>query len=344
MTVQPWPTGHLGLRVPAVLRHPEEQRYIREARVAAVDAGLVGGADFRRFERFVVLDALMYSYAPYDRLVRAGSYNQWLFFLDDQYDDDARVASDRSRVRALIDASYRAMADGVIPSAPTPFQRFTLTVAANLRDGRSPAYWERFLGHLRAYHAGTLRALELWNNNEILTPEAHRAVRRQDSSMDSVVDVVEVALDWELTPTDLADGAISTLRACAAEHVALLNDLVSYHKEVVLAGSTFNHLLSVAHHRTEGSIARAVEVLVADLNALVDRFEAAAEGLGGPYAAYAEALRRMIVGNYRFSFHSGRYHHPEAHLAELRAPASDTPPPVDLQPERDRPETRAHGR
>jgi hypothetical protein len=107
------------------------------------------------------------------------------------------------------------------------------------------------------------------------------------------------------------------VRAATTDHVAFLNDLVSYHKEVVRAGSPFNLVHAVATHET-GSVPHAIHRVADELDACLARFEAAAAPLTGRPARHAEALRHWISGNHRFSLHGGRYHHPDAHLVELR--------------------------
>ena len=42
-------------------------------------------------------------------------------------------------------------------------------------------------------------------------------------------------------------------------------------------------------------------------------------------------LRHWIGGNHRFSMHGGRYHHPDAHLVELRGEPLETPPPPPVR-------------
>jgi hypothetical protein len=138
--------------------------------------------------------------------------------------------------------------------------------------------------------------------------------------MSAVVDAVELAHDGELSERDVNDPLVRELRQLACDHVAFLNDLVSYHREVVRAGCCFNLLHCIAVHDCAGSVQRAIPVLVAEVNAIAERFEQLAALVPDSVAGHAGALRCMMAGNHRFSFHGGRYHHPDAHLEELRGP------------------------
>lgn len=317
-------TAELGLLATPHERHPEAARYLELTRQDVVTRGLVRGADVRRFEHFMQLDALMYARAGFAELVVCGGFNQWLFFLDDQYDNHAEVASSDERVREIIDRAFEALSSGRLPSRTSPFDDFSATVGRRIRARASTRLWHRFLEDTHEYlYRGSRVAIAHWSR--LLTPAEYRPLRRLDSSMNAVVDMVELAHETELTADQVSDPLIRELRQLACDHVAFLNDLASYHREVVRAGSAFNLLHCIAMESCEGSIQRAVPLLVAELNAILTRFETLAAGLSGPLARHAAALRCMVAGNHRFSFHGGRYHHPDAHLAELRGVATDAP-------------------
>lgn len=316
--------AELGLLATRHERHPEALRYLELTRDDVVRRGLVTGEDVRRFEHFMQLDALMYARASFEALVVCGGFNQWLFFLDDQYDEHADVATSRERVRAIVDRAFDCLSSGRLPRAAAPFDDFSATVGRRIRARASTWLWHRFLEDTHEYlYRGSTVAVSHFEHT--LTPDQYRPLRRLDSSMNAVVDVVELAHEVELTEAEITHPTIRELRQLACDHVAFSNDLVSYHREVVRAGSAFNLLHCIAVHACGGSIARAVPLLVAELNAIISRFEVLAATVRGPMVQHVAALRCMVAANLRFSFHSGRYHHPDAHLAELRGVPSDAP-------------------
>jgi hypothetical protein len=321
---EPLHSAELGLLATRYLRHPEALRYLQLTREDVVRRGLVRGDDVRRFEHFMQLDALMYARASFPALIVCGGFNQWLFFLDDQYDNHADVASSEERVREIIDRAFDALSSGRLSSSTSAFDDFSATVGRRIRARASTQLWHRFLEDTHEYlYRGSRVAVSHWA--QALSPADYRPLRRLDSSMNAVVDMVELAHDSELSAAELRDPRIRELRQLACDHVAFLNDLASYHKEVVRAGSAFNLLHCIALASCGGSIPQAIPLLVAELNDIITRFEALAVGLRGAPARHAAALRCMVAANHRFSFHSGRYHHPSAHLAELRGSASDAP-------------------
>jgi hypothetical protein len=317
-----WSLAELGLFAAPYRRHPQARRYLEITRADVVRRGVVRGDDVRRFERFSVLDALMYAEASFARLVVCGGFNQWLFFLDDQYDNHPEVATSAERMHDVVSSAFDALASGRLPRTASPFAELSATVGRRIRARASARLWDRFLRDTHDYlFRGSSVAASHYKT--VLQPEVYRPLRRLDSSMSAVVDVVELSHEGALSEDELQDPQVRELRQLACDHVAFLNDLVSYHREVVRAGCSFNLLHALAVHACEGSLERAIAALVQELNLIVLRFEALAANARGPVARHAQALRCMLAANHRFSFQSGRYHHPDAHLPELRGTPLD---------------------
>jgi len=313
-----WLPAERGVLCPPWRRHPEAQRYLQLARSDVMSRGLVAGEDVRRFEHFAALDSLMYSEASFEALVVCGGFNQWLFFLDDQYDNHADVAASPERIHEIVSPAFEALSSGRLPRRASPFAEFSATVGRRIRARASTQHWNRFLQDTHDYlYRGSTVALSHYE--AALPPDEYRPLRRLDSSMSAVVDVVELGHDGELTERDVSDPIVRELRQLACDHVAFLNDLVSYHREVVRAGCSFNLLHCLAVHECGGSVQRAIPLLVAEVNGIAERFEQLARLVPDSVVAHVHALRCMMAGNHRFSFHGGRYHHPDAHLEELRS-------------------------
>jgi hypothetical protein len=320
-----WLPGEVGLLATPFERHPAAERHLALARQDVLQTGLLRRVDMGRFERFAQLDALVYPRASFEALQACGGFNHWLFFVDDHYDTDASFAASPERVDDLMQRAFDTLATGHLPRQPAPLDRFSVAVGQRIRALASAGHFYRFLDNTFDYlYRGSRVALTHWN--ETLPPERLRPLRRLDSSMNAVVDITELACGGELTERELTDPVVQELRQLCGDHVAFLNDLVSYHREVVRAGSAFNLLNAIAVHECDGSVAAAIPRLVTELNRVARRFEALAKTTTGLAAQHAIGLRLVMAGNHRFSFESGRYHHPHAHLAELREPHPLDPP------------------
>ena len=81
-------------------RHADAAEHARTCEERAMLYGLIDGAEddlaTRRFRAFVQLDGFVYPYASLERLSVVGGFNQWLYFLDDQYDDHPTATRARS--------------------------------------------------------------------------------------------------------------------------------------------------------------------------------------------------------------------------------------------------------
>jgi hypothetical protein len=254
----------------------------------------------------------------------AGGFDQWLFFLDDQYDDDPEVGQSASAVQALIEANAAVLLGDRMPG-DTAMERFGASVHHRFRHA-GPRWWRRFRADLEDYlFEGSLFALTSWREGHVLDVDTYRQRRCYDSSVFACIDVMELAMGLDLPDEVVESPQIRSLRRLTTEHVAFLNDIVSYHKEVVEHQSPFN-LVHVLMHDRGVSLADAVHDIIGLLNDHVGRFEDIAAalpsygpGLDAQVAVYLTGMRRWMAGNRAFSFTSGRYIRPDSGIADLRA-------------------------
>ena len=329
----PRPELHLftGLHLPwAARRNPEADRHTRRSQAAAFELGVLETgllADQRRFEAFVAADGWAYPTAAPERLYAAGGFNQWLYLLDDQYDDHPTLGRDPAAVRHIMEHTFTVLKSGVLPDKPTAFDRWTREIRGRLVRLAPEGWFARFLADTHDYlFRGSLVVMEQWATNQVLSVEDYCELRLYDSSLHAVFDVVELAVDARFPPGLLGHPALAELRRCAARHVAFANDLFSYHKEVIRHGSRFN-LLHVLQEQHRLSLAEALAEALAILEADVDRFVTIEASLprtspevDAALARYTDALKGWMTGNVAFSKVSARFRAPDAVFFELRLP------------------------
>ena len=316
----PWPSRH----------HPQAQAYRRAARDALIDVGLISGhaeeRATRRFAGVVVLDPYVYPYAlDLDRLLAAGTFNQWLFFLDDQYDDDPRVGRDSCAVRSIMERYFQILSTGRLPSTLSPFARFTVHLYRRL-EALSPEGWmPRFLAHVEDYlFEGSLRATDQWAHSRVPPLDEYLHLRMYDSGMFPVIDIIEIAAVLRLPDAVREHAAVAEMARLTARHTAYVNDLFSYQKEVLWNGTPCN-LVHVVMKSAGMSFEDAVLAVVSLVNRDVDRFlelerslPAWDPGLDEQLLAYIEGMKAWMVGNVAFSLASSRYRAADSPFMELR--------------------------
>jgi hypothetical protein len=314
----PWPAR----------RNPFARSYARAAADFLVGVGLItddpGDRGARRFRGIVVLDPYVYPYASLDRLLVAGAFSQWLFFLDDQYDDHPELGRHPLEVRRIMDRHFEALSTGRLPPNPTSFARFTVYLRRRLEASSPPGWLERFLRNVQDYlFEGSLRTVEHWAEDRVPSTDDYLGMRMHDSAVFPAVDMIEVAAGIHL-PRDVRDHpSIVEMRRLTVRHTAYVNDLFSYQKEVLWNGTPCN-LVHVLMHNEAVSFEEAVGEIVAMVNRDVQRFGELERSLpsfepaiGDEVDAYLTGMKDWMRGNVEFSLASERYRSPDSPFLEL---------------------------
>jgi hypothetical protein len=283
----------------------------------------------RRFQGVVVLDPYVYPRASLDRLLVAGAFSQWLFFLDDQYDDHPEVGRNPLAVRQIMERYFAALSTGRLPPRPTAFARFTVYVRRRLEASCPPGWMERFLRHVEAYlFEGSLRTVEHWAAGRVPSTDEYLGTRMHDSAVFPAVDMIEVAAGLRLSPEILEHPSIIEMRQLTVRHTAYVNDLFSYQKEVLWSGTPCN-LVHVLMHNESIRFEEAVREIVAMVNRDVQRFMELERSLpsfepaiADEVDAYLTGMKDWMRGNVEFSLASSRYRAPDSPFPELSDPVA----------------------
>jgi 5-epi-alpha-selinene synthase len=314
----PWPTR----------RNPFARAYARAAADLLVGVGLItddrADRGARRFQGVVVLDPYVYPYASLDRLLVAGAFSQWLFFLDDQYDDHPALGRNPLAVRQIMERYFEALSAGRLPPSPTPFARFTVYLRRRLEALSPPGWMPRFLRNVHAYlFDGSLRTVEHWAEDRVPSTDDYLGMRMHDSAVFPAVDMIEIAAGIRLPLEVLEHPSIIEMRQLTVRHTAYVNDLFSYQKEVLWSGTPCN-LVRVLMHNESIGFEDAVGEIVAMVNRDVQRFVELERGLpsfesaiADEVDAYVTGMKDWMRGNVEFSLASSRYRAPDSPFLEL---------------------------
>jgi hypothetical protein len=309
----PWPSR----------RNPNSAEHERTLRSEAIELGLVSSdpaeRSHRRSASFVMLDGYVYPDATLAGLEIGGAYNQWLHFLDDQYDDHAHVGQDPEGVQAIMERALGILESGELPSEPappTPFDQLTLRLRQRLTSYASPQWMARFLTNVRDYLLrGSLVALKRWSQARTPTVAEYLPVRLLDSAVLTVFDLMELINEAQLPPESYDHPHVRAMRQAAAYHIIFVNDLVSYHKEVVERGSVCN-LVHVLQTEERIPLERALRRVKQCADEELARFLAAEDALAHEVlltprlVRYIDGLKAWIGGNVDFSIASPRFRWP----------------------------------
>ncbi|MEZ4437316.1 MAG: terpene synthase family protein [bacterium] len=268
-----------------------------------------------RYRSFVRLAGHVYNYVPIERLLPLSQVERALYYVDDAGDDDPHVGECADRTAWLVERAL-ARLEGSDERPRGPVERALDHVAADLRVHEPwPGWYDAFVVGFAGYcHEGLSVALDYTRRGEIPDPATYHRVRRHDSGMYLTQYLgVGFALGRPLAPAAATSPAIGALVTATIDQVALANDLLSYHKEVVRRGSRFNSVLVYAHHE-DLSLPAAVDRVIGLCNDAVARIEALeAEVLASPLGreasvmAFIGAQQQWIAGHLAFATETSRY-------------------------------------
>jgi hypothetical protein len=314
-------------------RHAGAAEHARACEERAMLYGLIDGADddlaTRRFRAFVQLDGFVYPYASLERLSVVGGFNQWLYFLDDQYDDHPESHGDLESIRSIMQRGLDLLCGAPLQVRPTPFERYSRAYRGELAALMPPGLSERFLKNIKDYlFEGSLLGLGHWLRRETLSVDAYIELRALDSGVYPVIDCVEIAADLRLPPEVRESRELSQMVHAAVRHVALANDVFSFEKETLHNGSTVNlvHVLRLRENRSiESAAQRAADIVngfarsFLSLERRLPRYE---PQLQADVHAYVNGMKTWMRGNVDFSLQSQRFRSSTSPFRELTiAPA-----------------------
>ncbi len=327
------------LRLPwATERHPLAREYEQSAADILIASGLLTGAPderaTKRFEGSIVLDPFVYPYASLPRLLCAGAFSQWLFFLDDECDDRPELGRNPEAAGAVMRKYFSILKSGVLPKEPTSFARFSVYLHRRLEALSTPEWQSRFWDDVEDYlFRGSAACYDHWSVDRVPTLSVYEPLRMHDSAVYAAVDMIEVAAATSLPVEVLNDARLVEMREITARHVAFVNDLFSYQKEVIWSGSPWNLIHVLMHEgdlRFEEAVSEAVEMVNHDVARFLDlesRMPALPKALGDQVIKYIGGMKTWMRGNVDYALVSRRYRAPDSPFLEL----CDAPPNAEAR-------------
>jgi hypothetical protein len=145
-----------------------------------------------------------------------------------------------------------------------------------------------------------------------------------DSAVFPALDMSEIAVGLRLPDAVRQHPLLVEMKDLAVRYIACVNDIFSYQKEVLLAGTSFN-LVHVLMHENASSFEEAVKVAAGIVRDAMERFLTLEQSLpvwdasvAPQVAAYLAGMKAWMRGSFDFSLTSARYNSPDSPFPELR--------------------------
>lgn len=298
----------------------------RCARVGMIRADRMSLSKFHA-GRFELLTSLVYPDANFDELTICNDFITYLFYVDDQAEEDEAYGKQPERLQRYFQAHIAALREGTWVPEDDAAGRLLLDIRARLASRASRRWLKRFAADVAGYLLrGTVMGAQHWTAGDVPELEEYAAQRRWDSAVLCTQDLIEIAGGGELSSRMLGLPEWFQLRNLCTSVVAFTNDLVSYPKEVLRHGSPNNLVHVVSRHQGlsfEDAIDRVIEIINDDV-AVFEHVAARLASLGARvderFYRYVAGQRAWMSGNLRWSIETGRYVDPQSPFPELRTP------------------------
>jgi hypothetical protein len=260
------------------------------------------------------------------RMTTIGIYNAILFALNDTVGREKfshLSEAERAQAQLEVDRLCRLFESGRIrPDNSTPIVEATVEFLTTLTDQAEPVWLERFrastIDHLRS----AIRDQNVGARGDLLSVDDYIALRNEVSGMYPAIQLCEFARDTTLPWDRLAAAGLAedlrTLERLTAEVGALMNDVFSFEKEVIVDRSDFN-LISILLLNTPGATladavlgaAQIVRERFTDFRGLrqdlLDRCPALSPPLAAAVTAYADDLDQCVQASWVWQCATSRY-------------------------------------
>lgn len=300
--------------------HPEAEKHVDEAVQAMVSFGVIDGDDIRetaRVKAFARLNPYVYAYSSAERLRIVATLTHWLFLLDDQFDDYAEFGKDLTAVEALMRRSLAILSCGDLPSEPTGLDRFTIYSRSLMRSVMTDDEFGHLLEDVHDYlFLGSLVAAEHWAAGRVPSAKDYAAARVHDSGALLVMHMIRIAGEVHLPRSVLNHQAVRLASDLAVQHISFVNDIVSYHKEIVVNKGLWNlvHSKMVTEDQSyEDAMFAAVDIA----NHCVSAFQDTERSLpswntkiDADVRTHFSGMKTWMRGNVDFAAEGERYHLP----------------------------------
>lgn len=289
-------------------------------------------ADYNTMSRFLYSEAV-----SAERLQAACAVHSMFFFIDDLFFDTdhfdshdfsiaREVGEDLYAIRQFLTTLMTIFKTQTLPRTPTPIQ-LAFCEMGELVAQQCPAEWfQLFADGIEDYIRAVIqREVDLRKDkNVLLDVNSFLEIRLRDTGGLHTCQLIEFTKDAFLPPEVREHDQIKQLTWLAIAMASLVNDVFSYHKDVILEGSDFN-LVKILMDIEGCSFDEAVDQSVQLVNSYAGQFLELRQQLskwGGEIdqvvEQYVDGLAEMMAGNVYWHATTNRYRSPESPFKELQ--------------------------
>jgi hypothetical protein len=288
-------------------------------------------SDYNTMSRFLYSNAV-----SVDRLQAACTIHSMFFFIDDLFFDtdhfDARdffiegVGHDLKSIRSFLFSLMHIFKTHTLPEELSAIQMAFYEMGLFVCEQAPDEWFEAFANGIEDYLKAVIqREIDLHRGKTVLTDlDSFLDIRLRDTGGLHTCQLIEFTKGAFL-PTEVRNHEqLKHLTWLAIAMASLVNDVFSYHKDVIVEGSDFN-LVKILMDLHGMSFEEAVDYSVGLINSYADQFVEdrkyvpfwGIEALDGAVEQYVDGLAEMMAGNLYWHGTTNRYRSPYSPFPEL---------------------------
>jgi hypothetical protein len=293
------------------------------------------GIRLPHFDEYTTMSSYLFPRAGTERLVVIDVLTNLLYYIDDIYsmnrgESERNDALDSRTMMTIfkncLDILRRGtLKNGTRPDFNEPLYRTMKALHDDMLRLASQAWLERLVNDLEDHFRHSLLPVDAIMTDGRPDLNKYIAIREHDSGMRPTIDLLELGFGIYIPDEIRRHPVIDTLRTCTIRIGGLMNDMFSYHKEVVKLGSYFN-LISVYMQGEGMEFDDAVDHAVELVNGFTETFleyEQKLPDFGDPelnrdVQLYVLGLRDQIIATYHWQMSTNRYRSSDSPFPELR--------------------------
>ncbi len=324
------PTKHLfGLSDIKLIDKQKINPYAEEAQTIAKGLCKKAGIHLSNFDGYNSMSAFLYPDASLDRLVGLIVIMNFLYYVDEVYERHERQGStDKSEdiyLREVFDNCVEIIISGKKINATHELYDASYMIHETVVPLTNLDWMRRFITVTLQHLKSTTYNLEdiIEGNEDPI--EAYVGLRELDCGMRPTMHMIEFANDFYLPEHVRNHPYIRSVEEPTANVAGLMNDIISYEKEVIEFDSRFNLVALLEDYRNL-QFDQAVHEAVVIVNENTDNFikrETEVPDFGDDetnnlVARYVQGLRDQINATWQWQMSTDRYRSPNSPYPELR--------------------------
>jgi len=318
-------TEYLTLSDVDVLGEAKVSPYVTEIDQRTAEICLDLGIKPQNYDEYATMTPYLFPYGDVDNLVAISVLNNFLFFIDDLVNDDLMKDHDVEN-REIFKECIKIFYGKKLPNSPHQLHIISYEIAQLFRSTAHPEWMKRFTYSVASYLKYTTLPIESIKTKGYWNVDRYIAHREQVSGMYPTVDLIEYASRICLPQSAVDHPFIQSMRRLTAQYCCLLNDVFSYHKEVIECGSQFN-LLNVLQKSWNLTFDEALHEAVRRLNYITADFRQLAQyatrwqNQNSRYLIdiYVRGMTDQFIAAWHWQMSTNRYRSPDSPIPELQS-------------------------